>query len=57
MRQLTRLILRRPWLVIAFWVVLLLASAPNVGTATRALSQSFTVPGRVLVECEVHVRA
>lgn len=46
MRRLAHLVVRRPWLVIAFWIVLVIVSVPNMQKATDSLSKKFTVPGR-----------
>jgi RND superfamily putative drug exporter len=42
----TRWVLAHKRIVVAFWLVLTLIGAASAGTATKALKQKFTVPGR-----------
>jgi RND superfamily putative drug exporter len=42
----SRFILRHKRLVVAFWLLVLIAGVPNLQHATNALSQQFSVPGR-----------
>ena len=42
----TQFILRHKRLVVAFWLIVLIAGVPNLQRATNALSQEFSVPGR-----------
>jgi RND superfamily putative drug exporter len=42
----SRFILRHKRLVVAFWLIVLIAGVPNLQHATNALSQQFSVPGR-----------
>ena len=46
MLGLSRFVLRHKRLVVAFWLLVLLAGVPNLQRATNALSQTFSVPGR-----------
>jgi len=41
-----RFVLRHKRLVVALWVIVLLAGLPNLQRATKAFSQEFSVPGR-----------
>ncbi len=42
----TRWVLRHKRLVVAFWVILVLVGGASAGSATKALKQKFSVPGR-----------
>ncbi len=46
MASLTRWVLAHKRIVIAFWLVLTLVGMASAGTATKALKQKFTVPGK-----------
>ena len=46
MRPFARLVLRHPWLVVAFWLAVLAFGIPNLERASDSFSQTFSVPGR-----------
>ena len=46
MRRLSQLVLRHRFVVLAAWVAVLAFGIPNLGRATGAFSQTFSVPGR-----------
>ncbi len=46
MASVTRWVLAHKRLVVAFWVVLTLVGAASAGSATKALKQKFSVPGK-----------
>ncbi|HEX9481426.1 MAG TPA: MMPL family transporter [Solirubrobacteraceae bacterium] len=46
MRTLTRWVLAHKRLVVIFWVLLTLVGAASAGSATKALKQKFSVPGK-----------
>ncbi|HXD55674.1 MAG TPA: MMPL family transporter [Solirubrobacteraceae bacterium] len=46
MKSVTRWVLGHKRLVVAFWVVLTLVGAASAGSATKALKQKFSVPGK-----------
>ena len=46
MKSITRWVLGHKRLVVAFWVVLTLVGAASSGSATKALKQKFSVPGK-----------
>jgi len=46
MAQLTRWVLAHKRIVVAFWVILTLVGAASAGSATKALKQKFSVPGK-----------
>src|SRR2546429_71726 len=45
-RRVTRVVLAHKRLVVCFWVVLTLVGAASAGSATKALKQKFSVPGK-----------
>ena len=53
MQGLSRFVLRHKRLVVALWLLVLLAGVPNLQRATNALSQQFSVPGREGFETNV----
>ena len=46
MLRIAQFVLRHKKLVLGFWILVLLAGVPNLGKATKAFSQEFSVPGR-----------
>ncbi len=46
MASITRWVLAHKRIVVAFWVVLTLVGGASAGSATKALKQKFTVPGK-----------
>src|ERR1700680_2305938 len=46
MALLTRWVLAHKRIVVAFWVILTLVGAASAGSATKALKQKFSVPGK-----------
>jgi RND superfamily putative drug exporter len=46
MARITRWVLAHRRIVVSFWLVLTLVGAASAGSATKALKQKFTVPGR-----------
>ena len=46
MAQLTRWVLAHKRIVVAFWVILTLVGMASAGSATKALKQKFSVPGK-----------
>ena len=46
MTSITRWVLAHKRIVVAFWVVLTLVGGASAGSATKALKQKFSVPGK-----------
>ena len=55
MLRFSRFILRHKRLVVAFWLIVLIAGVPNLQHATNALSQQFSVPGREGYETNIEI--
>lgn len=45
----TRFVLRHRRLVVAFWLVVTVVGVASVGSATKALSTEYSVPGRAVL--------